>query len=99
MSSGLPPLDRASENQRGLRPRPDQVSDLLAGLAYFATDGERFRPAATPVKTRHVEDFIARVNESFRRDPLAEPAKAIMAVPVARARAKWSYTGSPGLAT
>lgn len=51
----------------------------LPGLlreAYY----EQWRPAITPVKNRHVEDFLARVNESFGRDPLAEPAKAIMAV-------------------
>jgi len=52
-----------------------QLPELLRGAYY-----EQWRPAATPVKTRHVEGFIARVNESFRRDPLAEPAKAIMAV-------------------
>jgi uncharacterized protein (DUF2267 family) len=52
-----------------------QLPGLLRGAYY-----EQWRPATTPVKNRHVDDFLARVNESFRRDPLAEPAKAIMAV-------------------
>jgi uncharacterized protein (DUF2267 family) len=52
-----------------------QLPSLLRGAYY-----EQWRPAATPVKNRHVEDFLARVSESFRRDPLAEPAKAVMAV-------------------
>ena len=52
-----------------------QLPGLLRGAYY-----EQWRPAATPVKNRHVEDFLARVNVSFSRDPLAEPAKAVMAV-------------------
>jgi uncharacterized protein (DUF2267 family) len=52
-----------------------QLPGLLRGAYY-----EQWRPAITPVKNRHVEDFLARVNGSFGRDPLAEPAKAVMAV-------------------
>ncbi len=52
-----------------------QLPGLLRGAYY-----EQWRPAITPVKNRHVEDFLARVNESFGRDPLTEPAKAVMAV-------------------
>jgi uncharacterized protein (DUF2267 family) len=52
-----------------------QLPGLLRGAYY-----EQWRPAATPVKNRHVEDFLARVNESFKRDPLADPAKAAMGV-------------------
>src|SRR6186997_3194798 len=43
-----------------------QLPGLLRGAYY-----EQWRPAITPVKNRHVEDFLARVNESFGRDPLA----------------------------
>ena len=53
MSSGFLPLASASENQRGLRPRPDQVSAAFAGLAYLAIEGERFRPAS----------FVVALNE------------------------------------
>jgi len=52
-----------------------QLPGLLRGAYY-----EQWRPAATPVKNRHVEDFLAVVNESFRRDPLPDPARAVMAV-------------------
>src|SRR6476620_2973637 len=52
-----------------------QLPGLLRGAYY-----EQWRPAITPVKNRHVEDFVARVNEYFGRDPLTEPAKAVMAV-------------------
>jgi uncharacterized protein (DUF2267 family) len=52
-----------------------QLPGLLRGAYY-----EQWRPATTPVKSRTVEDFLARVNESFGRDPLAEPAEAVTAV-------------------
>ncbi len=52
-----------------------QLPALLRGAYY-----EQWRPAATPVKNRSVGEFVARVNQSFRRDPLAEPALAVMAV-------------------
>jgi uncharacterized protein (DUF2267 family) len=48
---------------------------LLRGAYY-----EQWHPATTPVKYRNVDEFLARVNLSFRRDPLAEPALAVMAV-------------------
>jgi len=52
-----------------------QLPGLLRGAYY-----EQWRPATTPVKKRSVEDFLARVNDSFRRDPLPNPAMAVMAV-------------------
>lgn len=52
-----------------------QLPGLLRGAYY-----EQWRPAATPVKGRNIEHFLERVNESFKRDPLADPAKATMAV-------------------
>ena len=52
-----------------------QLPGLLRGAYY-----EQWRPATTPVKKRSMEDFLARVNESFRRDPLPNPALAVMAV-------------------
>ncbi len=52
-----------------------QLPELLRGAYY-----EQWRPAATPVKNRSKRDFLGRVDESFRRDPLDEPARAVMAV-------------------
>jgi uncharacterized protein (DUF2267 family) len=52
-----------------------QLPCLLRGAYY-----EQWRPAATPVKNRHIENFLARVNASYARDPLPDPAKAVMAV-------------------
>jgi uncharacterized protein (DUF2267 family) len=52
-----------------------QLPGLLRGAYY-----EQWRPATTPQKSRDVEEFLARVNEQFRRDPLAEPSQAVMAV-------------------
>ena len=52
-----------------------QLPGLLRGAYY-----EQWRPTATPVKKRSKADFIARVEESFRADPLAHPSQAVMAV-------------------
>jgi uncharacterized protein (DUF2267 family) len=52
-----------------------QLPGLLRGAYY-----EQWRPAATPVKSRNVEDFLERVNRDFRRDPLENSAQAAMAV-------------------
>jgi uncharacterized protein (DUF2267 family) len=52
-----------------------QLPGLLRGAYY-----EQWRPGSQPAKHRSVEDFLARVNESFKRDPLVEPARAVMAV-------------------
>lgn len=52
-----------------------QLPGLLRGAYY-----EQWHPAATPIKSRTIEEFLARVNESFRRDPLPQPAQSIIAV-------------------
>ena len=52
-----------------------QLPGLLRGAYY-----EQWRPAATPVKKRSIEQFLNRVNESFKRDPLVNPPMAVMAV-------------------
>jgi uncharacterized protein (DUF2267 family) len=52
-----------------------QLPGLLRGAYY-----EQWRPATTPIKSRSVEEFLQRVNEAFRRDPLAEPSLAVLAV-------------------
>ena len=52
-----------------------QLPGLLRGAYY-----EQWHPAKTPVKDRNIEQFLGRVNQSFKRDPLAEPALAVMAV-------------------
>jgi uncharacterized protein (DUF2267 family) len=52
-----------------------QLPELLRGAYY-----EQWRPAATPVKKRSKADFIARVADSFKADPMENPAQAILAV-------------------
>jgi len=52
-----------------------QLPGLLRGVYY-----EQWRPSATPVKRRTKADFVARVEESFKADPLAHPSQAVMAV-------------------
>lgn len=52
-----------------------QLPGLLRGAYY-----EQWRPAATPVKKRGKAEFMARVEELFKTDPLEHPAQAVMAV-------------------
>jgi uncharacterized protein (DUF2267 family) len=52
-----------------------QLPELLRGVYY-----EQWRPGAVKTKKRDIEAFLARVGEAFQRDPLSDPAKAVMAV-------------------
>jgi uncharacterized protein (DUF2267 family) len=52
-----------------------QLPELLRGIYY-----EDWRPAATPVKQRHRVDFIARVERSFKNDPLLSTADEVTVV-------------------
>jgi uncharacterized protein (DUF2267 family) len=52
-----------------------QLPGLLRGAYY-----EQWRPAAAPVKKRSKADFIARVEETFKADPMEHPGQAVMAV-------------------
>jgi uncharacterized protein (DUF2267 family) len=52
-----------------------QLPGLLRGAYY-----EQWRPAATPARSRSVDDFLNRVNKDFTRDPLPNSAQAVMAV-------------------
>ena len=52
-----------------------QLPGLLRGAYY-----EQWRPATTPVKKRSKADFIARVEDSFKGDPLARPTQSVMTV-------------------
>jgi uncharacterized protein (DUF2267 family) len=52
-----------------------QLPELLRGVYY-----EHWRPAATPVKHRHRDDFVARVDSAFKTDPLLFSAEEITAV-------------------
>lgn len=52
-----------------------QLPGLLRGTFY-----EQWRPAAKPIKKRSKADFIARVEDSFKTDPLAHPSQSVMAV-------------------
>jgi uncharacterized protein (DUF2267 family) len=51
-----------------------QLPELLRGVYY-----EHWRPAATPVKNRHEADFIARIDDAFRTDPLLSTSDAVTA--------------------
>jgi uncharacterized protein (DUF2267 family) len=52
-----------------------QLPELLRGVYY-----EHWRPAATPVTQRHRADFLARVDDTFKTDPLLFTADSITAV-------------------
>jgi uncharacterized protein (DUF2267 family) len=52
-----------------------QLPGLLRGAYY-----EQWRPATTPVKNRSKADFIARVEDAFKADPLVQPSRSVMAV-------------------
>ena len=52
-----------------------QLPELLRGVYY-----EHWRPATTPVKKPSKADFIARVEDAFKADPIIFTADAISAV-------------------
>jgi len=52
-----------------------QLPALLRGVYY-----EHWRPAATPVAERHRRNFLARVDEAFRTDPILFTSEAVSAV-------------------
>ncbi len=52
-----------------------QLPELLRGIYY-----EHWRPATTPVKNRHKADFIARIENAFRTDPITFTSDAVTAV-------------------
>jgi uncharacterized protein (DUF2267 family) len=52
-----------------------QLPALLRGAYY-----EQWRPALAPVKKRTKEALLARVDESFKKDPLPHTGQAVMAV-------------------
>lgn len=52
-----------------------QLPTLIRGVYY-----DQWRPARTPVKDRHVEEFLGEIDRSFRPDPLDDTAAAVSAV-------------------
>ena len=52
-----------------------QLPTLLRGVYY-----EQWRPAAVPVKHRTKADLLARVEHTFKMDPLEQSAQAVIAV-------------------
>ena len=52
-----------------------QFPELLRGVYY-----EHWRPTTTPVKNRHKGDFIARIDDAFKTDPIVFTPDAVTAV-------------------
>jgi uncharacterized protein (DUF2267 family) len=52
-----------------------QLPGLLRGIYY-----EQWRPSATALRRSSKADFVARVAESFKTDPLAPSAREVMVV-------------------
>ena len=52
-----------------------QLPELLRGVYY-----EQWRPTIAPVKKRSKADFLARVEDSFKADPIDNPGQAVLAV-------------------
>ena len=52
-----------------------QFPELLRGVYY-----EHWRPTATPVKPRHKDDFIARIDDAFKSDPILFTSEAVTTV-------------------
>jgi uncharacterized protein (DUF2267 family) len=52
-----------------------QLPMLLRGVCY-----EHRRPATTPVRERHKANFLARIDDAFRTDPIIFTPDAVSAV-------------------
>jgi uncharacterized protein (DUF2267 family) len=52
-----------------------QLPTLIRGVYY-----DQWRPATTPLKERHLDQFVATVEKAFKKDPLGDPAGEIAAV-------------------
>jgi uncharacterized protein (DUF2267 family) len=52
-----------------------QLPELLRGVYY-----EHWRPNRTPVKHRKKAEFLARIADAFRSDPISSTSDAVMAV-------------------
>jgi len=52
-----------------------QLPTLVRGIYY-----DQWRPAAAPVKDRHLESFLADIDISFKSDPIDDTSEAVSAV-------------------
>ena len=52
-----------------------QLPTLIRGVYY-----DQWRPAATPVKDRHLEGFLAAIDASFKPDPMDNTSEAASVV-------------------
>lgn len=52
-----------------------QLPELLRGVYY-----EHWRPSTTPVKHRKKSEFLARIADAFRNDPISSTSNAVTAV-------------------
>jgi uncharacterized protein (DUF2267 family) len=48
-----------------------QLPTLIRGVYY-----DQWRPATTPLRDRHLDAFLAKIDQSFRPDPLDDTAEA-----------------------
>jgi uncharacterized protein (DUF2267 family) len=52
-----------------------QLPTLIRGVYY-----DQWRPAATPVKDRRLESFLAEIDHSFKTDPMDNTSEAVSTV-------------------
>lgn len=52
-----------------------QLPTLIRGIYY-----DQWQPAKTPIKDRHLESFLERVDRDFKPDPIDDTAEAAAAV-------------------
>lgn len=62
--------------------QPNEAVDLGAQLPTFLRGVyyDQWRPAKTPVKDRHLDSFLATIDNSFKPDPIDDTAEAATAV-------------------
>jgi len=52
-----------------------QLPTFLRGVYY-----DQWRPATTPIRDRHLDSFLAVIDNAFKADPIDNPAEAATAV-------------------
>jgi uncharacterized protein (DUF2267 family) len=62
--------------------QPNEAVDLGAQLPTFLRGVyyDQWRPAKTPIKDRHLDSFLATIDNSFKPDPIEDTAEAATTV-------------------